>query len=68
MSEPNTEKPNIEKSEDKSIKDELAQATRERELRELIEGVEAEKSGSVPPSNESPHDFVERRSREEFKK
>jgi len=64
MSEPNTEKPNTEKS----IKDEVAQATRERELRELIEGVEAEKSGSVPPSNESPHDFVERRSREEFKK
>jgi len=63
MSEPNTEK-----SEDKSIKDEVAQATRERELRELIEGVEAEKSGKVRPSNESPHDFVERRIHEKFKK
>jgi hypothetical protein len=63
MSEPNTEK-----SEDKSSKDEGAQATRERELRDLIERVEAEKSGKVRPSNESPHDFVERRIHEKFKK
>jgi hypothetical protein len=63
MSEPNTEK-----SEDKSSKDEVAQATRDRELRDLIERVEAEKSGSVRPSNESPNDFVERRMREKFKK
>jgi hypothetical protein len=47
---------------------EAARATRERELRDLIERVEAEKSGSMPPSNESPHDFVERRMREKFKK
>ena len=40
-----------------------AQANRERELRELIEQVEAEKGGSVPPEKESPHDFVERKMR-----
>jgi hypothetical protein len=57
-----------EKSEDKSSKDEVAEATRERELRDLIERVEAEKSGSVRPSNESPHDFVERRRREKSQK
>ena len=67
MSEPNTKKPNTEKSEGKSSKDK-DEVARERELRDLIEGVEAQKSGSVRPSNESPHDFVERRSREEFKK
>jgi len=61
-------KPNTEKSEDKSSKDEVPQVTRERELRDLIERVEAEKSGSVRPSNESPNDFVERRMREKFKK
>jgi hypothetical protein len=63
MSEPNTEK-----SEDKSSKDEVAQSTRERGLRDLIERVEAEKDGRVRPSNESPHDFVERRIRERSKK
>jgi len=61
-------KPNTEKSEDKSSKDEVPQVTRERELRDLIERVEAEKSGKVRPSNESPHDFVERRIHEKFKK
>lgn len=63
MSEPNTEK-----SEDKSSKDEVAQAPRERELRDMIERVEAEKSGSVRPTKESPHDFVERSIREKFNK
>jgi hypothetical protein len=59
---------NKKKSEDKGIKDKAAQPNRERELRDLIEQVEAEKSGSLPPSKESPHDFVERRTRDKFKK
>jgi hypothetical protein len=42
---------------------EIAQADRERELRELIERVETEKSGSKPPEKESPHDYIERRMR-----
>jgi len=42
---------------------EMAQAERERELRELIERVETEKSGSTPPEKESPHDYIERRMR-----
>jgi hypothetical protein len=65
MSEPNPDK-SQDKSENKSSTDEVA--TRDRELRDLIERVEAEKSGNVRPSNESPHDFVERRMREKFKK
>jgi len=32
-------------------------------LREMIERVEDEKSGTVPPTSESPHDFVERKQR-----
>ena len=56
------------KSEDKRIKDKAAQSTRERELRDLIEQVEAEKRGSRRPSKESPHDFVERTMREKFNK
>jgi len=40
-----------------------AQQDRERELLELIEQVETEKGGSVPPEKESPHDFVERKMR-----
>lgn len=40
-----------------------AQADRERELRNLIEQVEAEKLGTEPSKKESPHDFVERRMR-----
>ena len=40
------------------------QPDRERELRDLIERVETETSGSAPPENESPHDFVERKKRE----
>jgi hypothetical protein len=55
-------------SEDETKKDEATQAARERELRELIERAEAEKSGSVPPSQESPHDFVERKMRDKSKK
>jgi hypothetical protein len=56
------------KNEDKRIKDKAAQPTRERELRDLIEQVEAEKSGSPRPLKESPHDFIERRVREKFNK
>lgn len=41
-----------------------AQAARERELRQLIENVERDKSGAAPPAHESAHDFVERRMRE----
>ena len=44
-----------------------ASSSRERELRDLIDRVEAEKSGNVRPSRESPHDFVERRMREKTK-
>jgi hypothetical protein len=61
-------KPKTAKSERGDIKDEVAQAARERELRDLIDRVETEKSGSVRPSNETPHDFVERRMRDKLKK
>jgi len=57
-------KPDTEKSEG----NEAAQASRERELQELIKRAEQTKGGSLRPSNESPHDFVERRMREKFKK
>lgn len=63
MSEPKTGK-----SGDKKSNDEAAQAARERELRELIERVEKEQSGSLRPQNESPHEFIERRMREKSKK
>ena len=54
---------------DKSNKDEeVAQAARERELRDLIGRVGAEKNGSAPPANESPNDFVERKMREKLNK
>jgi hypothetical protein len=59
MSEPKT---------DKSKDEEVAQATRERELRDLIARVGTEKNSAVPPSNESPNDFVERKMREKFNK
>jgi hypothetical protein len=52
----------------KDTGDDQAKAARERELRELLERVEAKKSGEVPPSNESAHDFVERRMRDKSKK
>jgi hypothetical protein len=61
-------KPKTAKSERGDVKDEVAQAARERELRDLIDRVETEKSGRVRPSNESPHDFVERRMRDKLKK
>jgi hypothetical protein len=55
-------------SERAGVKDKVSQAARERELRDLIDRVETEKSGSVRPSNESPHDLVERRMRGKLKK
>jgi hypothetical protein len=61
-------KPKTAKSEHGDTKDEVAQAAREHELRDLIDRVETEKSGSVRLSNESPHDFVERKMRNKFKK
>ena len=61
-------KPKAGKSEHKLSKDKVAQAARERELRDLINRVESEKSGSVRPSGESPNDFVERRMRDKSKK
>lgn len=60
-------KPKTGKSEDNDTDDRDAQAARERELRDLIEQAEAEKSGIVRPSNERPNDFVERKMREKFK-
>jgi hypothetical protein len=53
--------------QNKDSKDEVAQAARERELRDLIGRVEAEKSGAARPTSESPHDFVERRMRDKSK-
>jgi hypothetical protein len=61
-------RPKTDKSEGKTKSDGAAQAARARELREIIERVEAEKSGSARPAYESPHDFVERRMREKTKK
>jgi hypothetical protein len=60
--------PKTEKSGQEASKDEEAQAARERELRDMIDRVEAEKSGRAPPSKESPHDFVERQMRDKLKK
>jgi hypothetical protein len=56
------------KSADAKRIDEAAQAAREKELRELIDRVEKEQSGSLRPQKESPHDFVQRRMREKLKK
>jgi hypothetical protein len=63
MSEPKTDK-----SEDKRAKKEEGEAARERELRDLIERVELEKSGQIRPAKESAQDFVERKMREKLKK
>ena len=59
---------NKAESEDKDNKAEVAQSARERELRKLIENAEQEKSGKIPPSGESPHDFIERKMRDTLKK
>ena len=72
MSDPKTGKnQNTEnkdsKNKDSKNKDEAAQAAREQQLRELIEQVEKERSGSLRPEKESPHEFVERRRREKSK-
>ena len=64
MSKPKTS-PNTAKNDEKQ---DAAQASRERELRKLVEDVEQEKGGAAPPAHESAHDFVERRMRETFKK
>jgi hypothetical protein len=61
-------RPKTDKSEGKTRTDDAAQAARARELREIIERVEAEKSGSARPAHESPNDFVERKMREKTKK
>jgi hypothetical protein len=61
-------KPKTGKSEHKVGGDEVAQAARERELRDLIDRVETEKSGNVPFPDESPNDFVERRMRDKSRK
>ena len=59
MSQPEQDKNEVEKSS------KLAQEkARERELRTLIDQVEQQKSGTVRPGTESPHDFVERKMRE----
>jgi hypothetical protein len=63
MSEPKTGK-----SADKKSSDETAQAAREQELQELRKRVEKKQSGNLPPRTESPHDFIERRMRDTFKK
>ena len=54
-------------NESKESDGEAARAARERELRELIQRVQKEHSGSSPPKKESPHDFVERKRREQKK-
>ena len=61
-------KPKTSKTSKDEERQDPAQAARERELRQLIEGVEQEKAGAVRPAHESAHDFVERRMRETFKK
>jgi hypothetical protein len=61
-------KPKTGDGEQGASTDEVAQAARESELRALIDRVEAKKSGSVRPSADSPHDFVERQMRDKFKK
>jgi hypothetical protein len=63
MSEPKTGK-----RADKKSGEETAQAAREQELRELVERVAKEQSDSLSPRTESPHDFIERRMRDTFKK
>jgi hypothetical protein len=57
--------PKSAKGGDQKATDEAAQAARERELREVIEKVEKEQSGAVRPQKESPHDYIERKMREE---
>ena len=70
MPKPKTSPKRTNKTTDKTTKnkttrnDESAQAARERELRQLIDSVEQDKSGAAPPAHESAHDFVERRMRE----
>jgi hypothetical protein len=60
--------PKTEKSGQEAGKDDEAQAARERELRDMIDRVETKKSGPARPSDESPHDFVERQMRDKLKK
>ncbi|WP_143279357.1 hypothetical protein [Bradyrhizobium ottawaense] len=57
-------KPKTPKNEDAATKDPAAEADRERQLRDMIERAEDKKSGTKPPEKESPHDFVERKSRD----
>jgi len=57
----------IDKSKNQQSGKAAPQADRERELRDLIGQVEAEKNGDVRPANESANDFVERKMREKLK-
>jgi hypothetical protein len=56
------------KGADQTRMEDSAQAAREMELLDLIDQVEKEQSGSLRPKHESPHDFVQRRMRENLKK
>jgi hypothetical protein len=60
--------PKTEKSQQEAGKDEEARAARERELRDMIDRVETKKGGGTRPSDESPHDFVERQMRDKLTK
>lgn len=52
------------KSEEDAAKERAAEADREQQLRDMIERAEDKKSGMTPSEKESPHDFVERKSRD----
>jgi hypothetical protein len=60
--------PKTGNGEQEANKDKEAHAARERELQDMIDRVETKKSGRARPSNESPHDFVERQMRDKLKK
>jgi hypothetical protein len=59
-------KPKKAKGERGNIK--VAEAARERELRDLIARIETKKSDGGRPPSESPHDFIERKMREKLEK
>jgi hypothetical protein len=59
---------NDDENKAKPDDDKVRQAKRERELRASIERVEKRLKGTERSSDESPHDFVERKMRETLKK